>query len=643
MSRELERAAMAAREVPTPLSSAVLLPPAKRMKRDPSCSEPSPAGWSTLPDDLVRRIADSFLVNNDLDYYMSVRGVCPSWRAATDDPSSDTRDPRFHPRGWVVLDEDFQGDGRRVLLNTLTGRFLRKKLPVLLDYYVMGTSGGFFVLADKSPPHTAHVLNPLTCCMVRFAAPVPHMVVLSEVDSSLGLALFCDSSRRIYRAAPDSESFVAVKTKSKKPAVYDCFRKAAVGGVYAEISGLKSTILAEMIAFLPMFMRIGAPEFHGFTTKPTVLSIPSPCADEEVLTLTGSRRPHGQVFSRHSHCLPLLLRGRCTIQEVRLPNLIRCFHGSCLDQNRAEENFLFSSKEENSPLKVIDFGLSDFVKPDERLNDIVGSAYYVAPEVLHRSYGTEGDMWSIGVIAYILLCGSRSFWVRTECGIFRVVLKAEPRFDEDPWPTLSAEANDFVKRLLNKDYHKRMTTSQALSHPRIRDAQQVKIPLDMIIYKLMRAYISSSSLWKSALRQQPQLRQHIMEQHCIAVELQGRGAAEACLQGRLAVEKVQGCRHAIRLRERQGAVSIDKPDGPYMATIILVKRVVGPKTPGETCHVVIYHGSNVPYWVGQSYGIIPSFILILKLARTTPQRVVSAVIYYAKLGDKIHLTGVSTL
>ncbi|XP_044983809.1 ruBisCO large subunit-binding protein subunit beta, chloroplastic-like [Hordeum vulgare subsp. vulgare] len=67
-------------------------------------------------------------------------------------------------------------------------------------------------------------------------------------------------------------------------------------------------------------------------------------------------------------------------------------------------------------------------------------------------------------------------------------------------------------------------------HPWIRDAQQVKIPLDMIIYKLMRAYISSSTLRKSALRQQPELRQHIMEQHCIAVELQGRGAAEASEQ-----------------------------------------------------------------------------------------------------------------
>ncbi|KAE8777618.1 Calcium/calmodulin-dependent serine/threonine-protein kinase 1 [Hordeum vulgare] len=109
-------------------------------------------------------------------------------------------------------------------------------------------------------------------------------------------------------------------------------------------------------------------------------------------------------------------------------------------------NFPFSSKEENSPLKVIDFGLADFVKPDETLNDIVGSVYYVAPEVLHRSYDTEGDMWSIGVIAYILLCGSLPFWVRTESGIFRVVLKAEPRFDEARWPTLSAEAKDFVKR-----------------------------------------------------------------------------------------------------------------------------------------------------------------------------------------------------
>jgi len=72
-------------------------------------------------------------------------------------------------------------------------------------------------------------------------------------------------------------------------------------------------------------------------------------------------------------------------------------------------------------------------------------------------------MWSIGVIAYIILSGSRPFWARTESGIFRAVLKIDPSFDEAPWTTLSSDAVDFVKRLLNKDYRKRLTAAQALS------------------------------------------------------------------------------------------------------------------------------------------------------------------------------------
>ncbi|CAF1932785.1 CDPK-related kinase 2 [Brassica napus] len=163
------------------------------------------------------------------------------------------------------------------------------------------------------------------------------------------------------------------------------------------------------------------------------------------------------------------------------------------------ENFLYTSKEDNSQLKVIDFGLSDFVRPDERLNDIVGSAYYVAPEVLHRSYTTEADVWSIGVIAYILLCGSRPFWARTESGIFRAVLKSDPSFNEPPWPSLSFEAKDFVKRLLYKDPRKRMTASQALMHPWIAGCKKMNIPFDILIFRQMKAYLKSSSLRKAAL------------------------------------------------------------------------------------------------------------------------------------------------
>ncbi|KAG8367064.1 hypothetical protein BUALT_Bualt16G0033700 [Buddleja alternifolia] len=186
---------------------------------------------------------------------------------------------------------------------------------------------------------------------------------------------------------------------------------------------------------------------------------------------------------------------------IQILNVVAfCHLQGVVHRDLKPENFLFTSKEENSTLKAIDFGLSDFVKPDERLNDIVGSAYYVAPEVLHRAYSTEADVWSVGVIAYILLCGSRPFWARTESGIFRAVVKAEPTYEEQPWPTLSSEAKDFVKRLLNKDPRKRMTAAQALCHPWIRNTNDVKVPLDILIFKLMKAYMRSSPLRKAALR-----------------------------------------------------------------------------------------------------------------------------------------------
>lgn len=73
-----------------------------------------------LPGDLVRRIVDSFLDDNDLDWYMEYRTVCTGWRAATDDPRSDASNPRFHPSRWIILDEVFQSQGNLLVLNTDT-------------------------------------------------------------------------------------------------------------------------------------------------------------------------------------------------------------------------------------------------------------------------------------------------------------------------------------------------------------------------------------------------------------------------------------------------------------------------------------------------------------------------------------------
>ncbi|KAK4409598.1 Calcium-dependent protein kinase [Sesamum angolense] len=165
------------------------------------------------------------------------------------------------------------------------------------------------------------------------------------------------------------------------------------------------------------------------------------------------------------------------------------------------ENFLFKSREEDSPLKATDFGLSDIIRPGKKFQDIVGSAYYVAPEVLKRKSGPESDVWSIGVITYILLCGRRPFWDKTEDGIFKEVLRRKPDFLRKPWPGISNAAKDFVKKLLVKDPRARLTAAQALSHPWVREGGEAsEIPLDISVLSNMRQFVKYSRFKQFALR-----------------------------------------------------------------------------------------------------------------------------------------------
>ncbi|CAI7827322.1 unnamed protein product, partial [Closterium sp. NIES-53] len=179
----------------------------------------------------------------------------------------------------------------------------------------------------------------------------------------------------------------------------------------------------------------------------------------------------------------------------------RCHLNGVVHRDLKPENFLFANKTEESPLKATDFGLSDFRKPGKHFTDVVGSAYYVAPEVLKRRSGPESDVWSIGVITYILLSGRRPFWDKTEAGIFNEVLKKKPDFREKPWPQISSSAKDFVKKLLKKDPRARPTAAQALSHPWVKEGGNASsIPLDIAVLSNMREFVKYSRLKQMALK-----------------------------------------------------------------------------------------------------------------------------------------------
>lgn len=188
----------------------------------------SSADWSSLPSDLVNRIAGCLLATNDVDYYMDFRAVCSTWRSATTDTKNNP-DKRFHPSRWVLIDEvssvDVE-DRTRLLVNTATGRVLRKDLPMLPEYYIIVTTGGLFVLADKKPPHATCVLNPFTGYLLRFMAPMVTEKVAAAAVAGPTLILFCDSRRTMYTANVCSTCFDAYRNHQYYP-----FNKLGLLGV----------------------------------------------------------------------------------------------------------------------------------------------------------------------------------------------------------------------------------------------------------------------------------------------------------------------------------------------------------------------------------------------------------------------------
>uniref|UniRef100_A0A4W3H5E7 non-specific serine/threonine protein kinase n=1 Tax=Callorhinchus milii TaxID=7868 RepID=A0A4W3H5E7_CALMI len=129
------------------------------------------------------------------------------------------------------------------------------------------------------------------------------------------------------------------------------------------------------------------------------------------------------------------------------------------------ENLLYFNTDENSKIMISDFGLS---KTEEMgiMSTACGTPGYVAPEVLaQKPYNKTVDCWSIGVIAYILLCGYPPFYEDTESRLFYRISNAEYEFDSPFWDDISTSAKDFIRHLLEKVPEKRFNCEQALRHP----------------------------------------------------------------------------------------------------------------------------------------------------------------------------------
>nr|XP_010938933.1 calcium-dependent protein kinase 10 [Elaeis guineensis] len=240
---------------------------------------------------------------------------------------------------------------------------------------------------------------------------------------------------------------------------------------------------------------------HHLSGHPNVISIKGAYEDAVAVHVVMDLCGGGELFDRIIQKGHYTERKAAELARVIVGVVEVCHSLGVMHRDLKPENFLFVNQTEEAPLKTIDFGLSIFFQPGEIFTDVVGSPYYVAPEVLKKRYGPEADVWSAGVIIYILLSGVPPFWAETEQGIFEEVLHGKLDFESDPWPSISESAKDLVQRMLVRDPKKRLTAHEVLCHPWVQvDGVAPDKPLASAVLSRLKQFSAMNKLKKMAIR-----------------------------------------------------------------------------------------------------------------------------------------------
>lgn len=163
--------------------------------------------------------------------------------------------------------------------------------------------------------------------------------------------------------------------------------------------------------------------------------------------------------------------------------ILYCHKNNIVHRDIKADNLLFSKKDIDSPIKLIDFGISLKYKKNTILKDKIGTILYVAPEVLKGSYDNKCDVWSCGVLMYLILCGYPPFFGSSRKSVAKRIMTKEPKFKGDNWDLASKNAIDLIKLMLQKEPKKRPSCEEVLGHDWFTDATVFHNELNVISAK----------------------------------------------------------------------------------------------------------------------------------------------------------------
>ena len=201
---------------------------------------------------------------------------------------------------------------------------------------------------------------------------------------------------------------------------------------------------------------------------PNILKVYEYFNTEKKLYIVTELCTGGELFDRILKMKYFSEKTVCHIMKQLLSAVFFCHSNKIIHRDLKPENILIESISSDINdlfnIKIIDFGTSDIFIDKKKLTEKIGSSFYMAPEVLLKSYNEKCDLWSCGVIMYILLSGVPPFEGNTDEETYLKVLNGKVNLQDNLWKNISIDGKDLIRKLLEKDANRRLSGREALDH-----------------------------------------------------------------------------------------------------------------------------------------------------------------------------------
>ncbi|CAD8060675.1 unnamed protein product [Paramecium primaurelia] len=231
---------------------------------------------------------------------------------------------------------------------------------------------------------------------------------------------------------------------------------------------------------------------------PNIVKLCELFQDEKCYYLITEYLYGGELFDRIQKAKTFSERDAANIMKQILSAVAYCHTKQIVHRDLKPENIIFTSTDDDAQLKIIDFGTSRRFEQDKKMTKRLGTPYYIAPEVLLKKYNEKCDVWSCGVILYILLAGYPPFYGKKDIDIYQKIVKANVPFYTEEWSKVSDQAKSLILKMLCKDAEQRISAKDALDDPWMIEHNQTNL-VDQQFLKNLSEFSAKSKLKQALL------------------------------------------------------------------------------------------------------------------------------------------------